>query len=409
MSMRLNKRRGLPLAALVLAALAALAAGCGRNEAPAAAGDALPVVQAVTVQPAPLALSSELPGRIEPVRVAEVRARVAGIVLRRHFEEGVDVRAGQVLFQIDPAPLRAALSRAQGQLASAEAALLDARAVVGRNAPLVAQEAVSRQDFEAMQARLQAAQAARQSAQAEVQAAALNLEYATVRAPIAGRIGRALVTEGALVGQGEATPMALVQQLDPVYADFQQPVAEAQRLRAALAEGRLAQTAGKDGTPVSLKVDGTGLQRTGRLMFSDVTVDRGTGQMALRGRFDNRDGMLLPGMYVRVTVGQGVDPAAILVPQRAVQRSTDGQAHVLVVDGQDTLQMRPVQTAAMHGAQWQISAGLKGGERVVVGRMAGLQPGARVQVTALSDAAASPTAGLSGTFSASGSSATSSD
>ena len=409
MSMRLNKRRGLPLAALVLAALAALAAGCGRNEAPAAAGDALPVVQAVTVQPTPLALSSELPGRIEPVRVAEVRARVAGIVLRRHFEEGADVRAGQVLFQIDPAPLRAALSRAQGQLASAEAALLDARAVVGRNAPLVAQEAVSRQDFEAMQARLQAAQAARQSAQAEVQAAALNLEYATVRAPIAGRIGRALVTEGALVGQGEATPMALVQQLDPVYADFQQPVAEAQRLRAALAEGRLAQTAGKDGTPVSLKVDGTGLQRTGQLLFSDVTVDRGTGQMALRGRFDNRDGMLLPGMYVRVTVGQGVDPAAILVPQRAVQRSTDGQAHVLVVDGQDTLQMRPVQTAAMHGAQWQISAGLKGGERVVVGRMAGLQPGARVQVTALSDAAASPTAGLSGTFSASGSSATSSD
>lgn len=409
MSMRLNKRRGLPLAALVLAALAVLAAGCGRNEAPAAAGDALPVVQAVTVQPAPLALSSELPGRIEPVRVAEVRARVAGIVLRRHFEEGADVRAGQVLFQIDPAPLRAALSRAQGQLASAEAALLDARAVVGRNAPLVAQEAVSRQDFEAMQARLQAAQAARQSAQAEVQAAALNLEYATVRAPIAGRIGRALVTEGALVGQGEATPMALVQQLDPVYADFQQPVAEAQRLRAALAEGRLAQTAGKDGTPVSLKVDGTGLQRTGQLLFSDVTVDRGTGQMSLRGRFDNRDGMLLPGMYVRVTVGQGVDPAAILVPQRAVQRSTDGQAHVLVVDDQDTLQMRPVQTAAMHGAQWQISAGLKGGERVVVGRMAGLQPGARVQVTALSDAAASPTAGLSGTFSASGSSATSSD
>ncbi|MDC2860503.1 efflux RND transporter periplasmic adaptor subunit [Delftia sp. DT-2] len=409
MSMRLNKRRGLPLAALVLAALAVLAAGCGRNEAPAAAGDALPVVQAVTVQPAPLALSSELPGRIEPVRVAEVRARVAGIVLRRHFEEGADVRAGQVLFQIDPAPLRAALSRAQGQLASAEAALLDARAVVGRNAPLVAQEAVSRQDFEAMQARLQAAQAARQSAQAEVQAAALNLEYATVRAPIAGRIGRALVTEGALVGQGEATPMALVQQLDPVYADFQQPVAEAQRLRAALAEGRLAQTAGKDGTPVSLKVDGTGLQRTGQLLFSDVTVDRGTGQMSLRGRFDNRDGMLLPGMYVRVTVGQGVDPAAILVPQRAVRRSTDGQAHVLVVDGQDTLQMRPVQTAAMHGAQWQISAGLKGGERVVVGRMAGLQPGARVQVTALSDAAASPTAGLSGTFSASGSSATSSD
>lgn len=398
MSMRLNKRRGLPLAALVLAALAA---GCGQNGAPAATGDALPVVEAVTVEPARLALSSELPGRIEPVRVAEVRARVAGIVLRRHFEEGADVKAGQVLFQIDPAPLRAALSRAQGQLASAEAALLDARAVVGRNEPLVAIEAVSRQDFEAAQARLKAAQAARQSAQAEVEAAGLNLEYATVKAPISGRIGRALVTEGALVGQGEATAMALIQQLDPVYADFQQPVSDAQRLRAALAEGRLAQAQdkdGKEGTPVSLKVDGTGLERTGRLMFSDVTVDRGTGQMVLRGRFDNRDGVLLPGMYVRVTVGQGVDPAAILVPQRAVQRGADGQAQVLVVDAQDKVQARPVRTAAMHGAQWHIAEGLQGGERVVVGRMAGLQPGARVQVTTV------PTQAPSGTSSACGSS-----
>jgi multidrug efflux system membrane fusion protein len=406
MSMRQNKRYGLPLAALVLAALAA---GCGQSGAPAAAGDALPVVEAVTVVPARLALSSELPGRIEPVRVAEVRARVAGIVLRRHFEEGADVKAGQLLFQIDPAPLQAALSRAQGQLAGAEAALLDARAVVTRNEPLVAVEAVSRQDFEAAQARLKAAQAARQSAQAEVQAAGLNLEYATVRAPISGRIGRALVTEGALVGLGEATAMALIQQLDPVYADFQQPVAEAQRLRTALAEGRLAQAQDREGMPVSLTVEGSGLQRTGKLLFSDVTVDRGTGQMALRGRFDNRDGMLLPGMYVRVTVGQGVEPAAILVPQRAVQRGADGSAHVLVVDARDTVQMRPVQTAAMHGAQWHIREGLQGGDRVVVGRMAGLQPGGRVQVTAFSDGAASPTAGLSGTSSASGSSATSSD
>lgn len=375
MSVHQSRLRGLPLATM---ALAAVLAGCNPQGEQAAAKQEPPVVDVVTVKPEPLALASELPGRVEAMRVAEVRARVAGIVLRRHFEEGTDVMAGQVLFQIDPAPLRAALSRAQGQLASAEAALAEAQGVVKRNEPLVALEAVSRQDFESAQARLKAAQAARQSAQADVEAARLNLDYSTVKAPISGRIGRAQVTEGALVGQDSATPMALIQQLDPVHVDFQQPVAEAQRLRAALAEGKRTQHKDK-GAPISLTVDGTGQRREGRLLFSDVTVDRDTGQMTLRGQFDNRDGMLLPGMYVRVKAGQGVEPAAIQVPQRAVQRGADGKASVLVVDAQDTVQARPVQTAAMHGTQWHITQGLQAGERVVVGRMAAAQPGAKVK------------------------------
>ncbi|MDR2334630.1 MAG: efflux RND transporter periplasmic adaptor subunit [Burkholderiaceae bacterium] len=379
MSVHRGRQRGLPLATV---ALAVLLAGCnsqdGSQQAQAAAKET-PVVDVVTVKAAPLALASELPGRVEAMRVAEVRARVAGIVQRRLFEEGADVKAGQVLFQIDPAPLRAALSRAEGQLASAEAALGEAQAVVRRNEPLAAIEAVSRQDFETAQARMKAAKAARQSAQAEVEAARLSLDYATVRAPISGRIGRAQVTEGALVGQDGATPMALIQQLDPVYVDFQQPVAEAQRLRAALAEGRLTQHKGK-GAPIALTVEGTGERREGRLLFSDITVDRNTGQMTLRGQFDNRDGMLLPGMYARVTVGQGVEPSAILVPQRAVQRSADAKPNVLVVDAQDTVQARSVQTGSMHGTQWHITEGLQTGDRVVVGRMAGAAPGTKVKV-----------------------------
>lgn len=375
MSMHKSRLRGMPLATM---ALAALLAGCNPQGEQETIKQESPVVDVITVKPAPIALVSELPGRIEAMRVAEVRARVAGIVLRRHFEEGTDVMAGQVLFQIDPAPLRAALSRAEGQLASAEATLAEAHGVVKRNEPLVALEAVSRQDFESALARLKTAQAAKQSSQADMEAARLSLDYATVKAPISGRIGRAQVTEGALVGHDSATPLALIQQIDPVFVDFQQPVGEAQRLRVAIAEGKLTQYKGK-GAPISLTVDGTGQQREGRLLFSDITVDRDTGQMTLRGQFDNRDGMLLPGMYVRVKVGQGVEPAAIQVPQRAVQRGADGKAHVLVVDAQDTVQERAVQTAAMHGSQWHITQGLTEGERVVVGRMASAKLGLKVK------------------------------
>ena len=361
------------------AALAAamMLAGCIQPEAGGPPQE-LPLVDVMTVKPRPLSLSAELPGRIEPVRVAEVRARVPGIVLSRNFKEGADVKAGEVLFNIDPAPLRAALSRAQGELARAEAALADAQSVVSRYEPLVVQEAVSRQDFDSAKAALHSAMAMRQSANAEVETARLNLDYATVKAPISGRIGRALVTEGALVGQGEATPMAVIQQLDPIYADFRQSAALATRWRAQHMQGGKPEPS----TPVTLVADGIDGKRQGRMLFSDVTVDRGTGQLALRGEFPNKDGMLLPGMYVRVTVTQGQDPAAILVPQRAVQRGSDGLAHVLVLDEQNTVQSQSVSTGAMYGSDWHITEGLKENARVLVGGLAAAVPGTKVQIRA---------------------------
>lgn len=220
--------------------MAALAlAGCDQSGEPQAAAEMARPVDVVAVTTEPLTLTSELPGRIEPMRVAEVRARVAGIVVQKRFEEGADVRAGQLLFQIDPAPLKAAVSRAEGELARTQAAQQEAQARVKRYEPLVKIEAVSQQDFDTATADLRSAQASVRSAQADLETARLNLGYASVKAPISGRIGRALVTEGALVGQGDATLMARIQQLDPIYADFTQPVADALRLREALKSGNL--------------------------------------------------------------------------------------------------------------------------------------------------------------------------
>lgn len=375
--MKTRSREMLRWPALAAVAAAMMLAGCIQKDAEGPSQE-LPVVDVVTVKTRSLTLTDELPGRIEPVRVAEVRARVPGIVLSRHFKEGADVKAGDVLFNIDPAPLRAALARAQGELARTDAALLDAQSVVRRYEPLVAQEAVSRQDFDTAKATLNSAKALRQSAQADVETARLNLDYATVKAPISGRIGRALVTEGALVGQGEATPMAVIQQLDPIYADFRQPAALATRLRAQHLNG----DAARQSTPLTLVADGMDEARQGRMLFSDVTVDRGTGQLSLRGEFPNKDGLLLPGMFVRVTVSQGEEPSAILVPQRAVQRGSDGLAHVLVLDEEDTVQSQPVTTAAMYGAEWHITNGLKANARVLVGGLAAAVPGAKVQVRA---------------------------
>ncbi|WP_313519383.1 efflux RND transporter periplasmic adaptor subunit, partial [Pseudomonas sp.] len=282
--------------------------GCGEADQGAQAPAAPREVEAIRVASESFTRESELPGRIEPVRVAEVRARVAGIVLRRAFEEGADVKAGELLFQIDPAPFKAALSRAQGELARAEATLFEAQAMLRRYEQLVKVDAISQQDFDTARAAVQGGLAAKRTAQADVETATLNLGYATVKAPISGRIGRALVTEGALVGQDEATMMARIQQLDPIYADFNQPVADALRMRAALARDT-SPGAGENG--LSLRVEGTDHESRGTLMFTDIAVDPGTGQVALRGRFANPEGVLLPGMYVRVRAPQGTDEAAI--------------------------------------------------------------------------------------------------
>lgn len=347
-------------------------AGCGKAEQNTRTTAAPREVEALRVETESFTREAELPGRIEPVRVAEVRARVAGIVLKRAFEEGADVKAGDLLFQIDPAPFKAALSRAQGELARAEATLFEAQAMLKRYEQLVKVDAISQQDFDAARAGVQGGMAAKRSAQADVETAALNLGYATVRAPISGRIGRALVTEGALVGQGDATMMARIQQLDPIYADFTQPVADALRMRAALAGG--AQAGARENT-LSLRVEGTDHESRGTLMFTDISVDPGTGQVALRGRFANPEGVLLPGMYVRVRAPQSTDAAAILVPQRAIQRGADGQARVLLIGQDGKAEARAVRTGVMQGGRWQITEGLAAGDQVIVGAMNGLNPG----------------------------------
>jgi multidrug efflux system membrane fusion protein len=285
------------------------------------------------------------------------------------FEEGADVKAGDVLFQIDPAPFKAALARAEADLARAQAVQQEAEARVKRYAPLVKIEAVSQQDFDSATATLRPG--SRAFGQADVQTARLNLGYATVTAPISGRIGRALATEGALVGQGDATLMARIQQLDPIYVDFtQSPPMPCACVRP---EGR--RTGRRRRQALTAQVEGTDYQRQGALMFTDVAVDRGTGQVTLRGRFDNADGTLLPGMYVRVRTPQGTDRQAILVPQRAVQRGSDGEARVMVVGTGGLAEARAVRTGVMQGARWQITEGLHAGDQVIVGSPAGLAPG----------------------------------
>lgn len=355
-----------------------LISACSPNSSDQESSAEPPAVDVMTLQTRSLALISELPGRIEPVRVAQVRARVAGIVLSREFEEGAYVKSGQVLFKIDTAPFLAALARAQGQLAKADADIFGAQALAQRYSKLVEIDAVSKQEFDSAEAALRSAQAARQSAKAEVQTAQLDLSYATVKAPISGRIGRALVTEGALVGQGEATPLATIQQIDSVYADFKQTLTEARHLRQSLTSA--GQVKADEQLQLSISVEGIEQQRHGQLMFSDITVDRTSEQISLRGKFANADGLLLPGMYVRVHVNNGSDAHAILIPQRAVQRSFDGNAYVIVVGNADIAEARPVETGSMHGTDWHIITGLEAGERVVTDGAGKAKAGEKVRV-----------------------------
>lgn len=357
---------------------------CGDQKPPAETSTPLPQVKTLTVQPRAFAMTTDLPGRIEPVRVAEVRARVAGVVLTRHFQEGSDVKAGQLLFSIDPAPLKAALMRAEGALAKAEADVYRANAQVQRFKQLVQINAVSPQAFDDAMSDLKSAQANRLAAQADLTSARLNLDYCQVRAPISGRIGRALVSEGALVGQDEATQMARIQQLDPIYADFTQSADQVVALQQALTSGRLTLN-GTGAAEVTLQVGNPAQTRHGKLLFSDISVDRSTGQVTLRGEFANPDNLLLPGMYVRVVAPAGVDPQALFVPQQAVQRGADGQARLMLVDATGVVRERVVSTGTMLGSDWQITQGLSAGEQVLVERVDKLSAGTTVHVITLAE------------------------
>ncbi len=364
------------VAALALASLS----GCGEKLANAQSTGGTPpppAVSIVTVEAKPLAVVNELPGRLEATREAQVRARVPGIVLKRVFQEGTDVKAGQALFTIDPAPYRAAQQSAEATVAKAEANLNQASVKVRRYTPLVETNAISKQEFdEAVAAEKQAA-ADLAAAKAALATARINLGYASVTAPISGRIGRAEVTEGALVGQGEATPLARIQQLDPIYVNVTQSANEALQLQRAMRDGQL-QKAGKDAAKVTIVMqDGEPYPHAGKLLFSGLTVDPDTGAIMLRALVPNPDHFLLPGMYVRARVEQAVRDNAITVPQQAVQRTQQG-AVVMVVDQENKVIARPVKTGSAQGNNWIITDGLKAGERVMVEGFQKAPPGAVV-------------------------------
>ncbi len=357
------------LSLLCLACVALLAA-CGPGAAPPAGppGGGMPPAQVgvVTVNPGDWGLSTELPGRLEASRVAQVRARVAGIVQRQLFNEGSFVQAGQPLFEIDASTYKASVDGALANLAKAEANALQANALADRYKPLVEAKAVSQQEWVAAQAAQKQAQADIGIATAALQSARINLNYASVTAPIAGSVGRALVTVGALVGQGEATPLALIQQTNPMFINFTQSAGEVMKLRKALESGQLKRAAGAQAASVRLVLeDGTEYARAGRLLFSDLTVDAGTGQITLRAEIPNPEGALLPGLYVRVRLEQAVASNSIALPQQAVTRSPQGDT-VMVVDAQGKVAPRPVKIGGQRGNQWIVTSGLQAGEQVMV-------------------------------------------
>lgn len=382
-------------------AVAALLAACGPGAPPPAPAAPPPTeVAVVAATAAPVGLVAELPGRTEASRIAQVRARVAGIVQRQLFREGSEVRAGQPLFAIDDAPYRATLASAQAALARAEANVMQTRAQAERYAPLVEARAVSQQEYVAAQAAYKQAEADVAAARAAVQTAQINLGYAAVAAPISGRIGRALVTEGALVGQGEATQLAVVQQIDPLYVNFTQSAAEVLKLRAAVDAGRLRNAAGAVPVTVMLE-DGSVQPQRGRLLFSDLTVDPTSNQVTLRAELPNPKGALLPGLYVRVRVEQAQLPAGIVLPQQAVQRGGAGDT-VLVVGSDNKVATRPVKIGPGPERQWLVLEGLSGGEQVVVEGFQKLRPNATVKAVPWKPgtAAASPAAAPASTASA---------
>ncbi|SFV02458.1 efflux RND transporter periplasmic adaptor subunit [Pseudoduganella namucuonensis] len=371
------RRTPLAIAIITLALLAA----CGKKDDKPAGPPPPPKVAVHTVTASTLTLSSELPGRLEASRVAQVRARTPGIVLRRVYKEGSDVKAGDLLFRIDPAQFQATYDSAQAAVAKAEANLAQAELKVRRYRPLLDAQAVSRQEFDdAVTAQKQAA-ADLATARATRQSAGLTLGYATVTAPISGRVGRALVTEGALVGQGEATPMATVQTLDPIYVTITQSSTEVLKLQRALAAGKLKAADGGGAAKVTLVTeDGQPYPQSGKLLFSDVAVDETTGSVAMRAEFPNPKRTLLPGMYVRARLEQAVDEAAITVPQQAVVRGPEG-ATVMVVGADNKVSAVPVKADAAQDGSWIVSSGLKGGERVIVEGFQKAKPGGTVTPT----------------------------
>ncbi|KAA1048106.1 efflux RND transporter periplasmic adaptor subunit [Pseudocitrobacter sp. 73] len=341
------------------------------------------------VKTAPLAVTTELPGRTSAFRIAQVRPQVSGIILQRHFTEGSDVEAGQSLYQIDPATYQADYDSAKAELGKSEAAAQIAHLTMKRYVPLVGTKYISQQEYDQAIADARQADAVVVAAKASVESARINLAYTKVTSPISGRIGKSNVTEGALVTNGQTTELATVQQLDPIYVDVTQSSSDFMRLKQSVEQGNLQ----KENTASNVELlmeNGQPYPLKGTLQFSDVTVDESTGSITLRAVFPNPQHTLLPGMFVRARIDEGVQPDAMLVPQQGVTRTPRGDATVMVVNNDSTVETRNVTATQAIGDQWLISDGLKTGDKVIVSGLQKVHPGAKV--TAVSDESTPPAA-----------------
>ncbi len=373
--------------ALMLAALAPLLAGCKEPTATAAPSAPEVDVGVVVVQPRARAVVRELPGRIAPTRVAEVRPRVSGIIVERLFNQGTEVKAGDPLYRIDPRPFEVEVQSTEAALARARAVLEQATSHANRVGTLYREKAAPEAKNEEAIAALRQAEADVAARKADVARARLNLDYATIRAPIDGIVGAAYVSEGALVVQNDSTSLATIQQLDPIYADFTRSVTEMQQLRRALDSGELV-------APEGMKVhlvfdDGEQYPLPGKLLFSEARVDAHTGQVTLRGEFPNPKRELLPGMYVRVKIELGIDSDAIAVPQQALQRNSGGGSEVFVVNNDGRVTIQPVKIGSLQDGVWFVTDGLKSGDKVVVEGFQKFAPGDKVRAQSWAEADAS--------------------
>ncbi len=378
---------------LALAALLAmlLAAGCDRGQKAQPQRPA-PEVTFVTLAEEPVTLQSELAGRTAPYRIAEIRPRVNGLIQARLFTEGADVKAGQVLYQIDPAPYQAELDNAVSALGRAEASLPAVRARAERYGTLLSDKALSQQDYDDAASTLNQVRASIKSLQAAVQTARINLGYTKVIAPIDGRIGKSSVTDGAIVTGYQPVALATIQQLDPIYVDVPQSTTELLRLQNRLKEGRINRHGSQQDKVRLILEDGQPYPLEGTLQFSDITVDPTTGSVTLRAIFPNPEGVILPGMFVKAVVTEGVMEKALLVPQQAVQRDPKGNPYALVVEAEEKVGMRPLTLDRAIGDRWLVSSGLKPGDRVIVEGLQMLRPGMVVKSTAAEPAKAGETA-----------------
>ncbi|WP_051305656.1 efflux RND transporter periplasmic adaptor subunit [Desulfogranum mediterraneum] len=364
--------------ALLLAA-ASLVLASAERPAQAAPPSQPREVVVLSVQPRPLTLTTELPGRTSAFRVAEIRPQVSGLILRRLFEEGSDVESGQLLYQLDPAPFQAMLDTAQASLLRAEANLSAIRSRVDRYQKLLADKAVSRQDYDDAAAVLKQTQAEIASWKAQVKTARINLQYTQVTAPISGRIGRSRVTEGAIVTAYQPLALATIQQLDPIYVDVPQSTSELLRLKRSLADGRLDQ-GGTELNRVNLVLeDGLPYSQEGSLQFQDVTVDPTTGSVILRLVFPNPDGLLLPGMFVQALIKEGISRQAILVPQQGVSRDPKGNPFAMIVDPEGKVLVRRLTIDRAIKDQWFVTSGLVAGDRLIIEGRQMLRPGTVVK------------------------------